>query len=65
MNAAYWENTFPDPSGSGENKKGETVIGSGFSYDEDELPTDEPIPIEKAKLEDIVELPDLGKPNRP
>lgn len=48
-----------------ERTNAETVRGSGFSYDEEKKHTDESIPLEKAEAEDIVELPDLGKPNRP
>jgi hypothetical protein len=50
---------------SAKEKKGETVRGSGFTYDESRDHTDESIPIEKAQNDEIVELPDLGKPNRP
>jgi hypothetical protein len=59
------EKTSLGADDSGQNKKGETVIGSGFGYDEQNHPTDERIPIEKAMQGDIVELPDLGIPNHP
>jgi hypothetical protein len=42
-----------------------TVRGSGFTYTENQHPTDKSIPIEKAKEQDIVKLPDLGQKNRP
>lgn len=44
---------------------GETVIGSGFSYDEARLPSDESLPAKEVNDQDIVDLPDLGQPNRP
>jgi hypothetical protein len=42
-----------------------TVRGSGYTYDENSEPTDQSIPMDEADTEKIVELPDLGKPNRP
>jgi hypothetical protein len=45
--------------------KGKTVRGSGFTYTENEQRTDLSIPAEKADDGEIVELPDLGKKNRP
>lgn len=42
-----------------------TVIGSGFSYDEAEHPTDESEPASQVDVEEIIDLPDLGKPDRP
>jgi len=42
-----------------------TVIGSGFSYDEAVHPTDESEPASQVDSEEIIGLPDLGKPNRP
>lgn len=44
---------------------GDTVIGSRFSYDEAKQPSDESFPIEKVNDQGIVNLPDLGEPNRP
>lgn len=38
-----------------------TVRGSGFTYDEDEQRTDQPIP-EEAAGDTVVRLPDLGAP---
>lgn len=55
------ENTKP----SAENTNPVKVRGSGFSYDEEKKHTDESVPLKKAEGEDIVELPDLGNPNRP
>ena len=46
-------------------KREETVRGSGFTYNEKEERTDKSIPINKGKEEQIVQLPDLGKQNRP
>ena len=51
--------SYPDKE-----KSSDTVRGSGFTYDEDENHTDESIPLDQAKEQEIVELPDLGKPNR-
>lgn len=48
-----------------EPKGAETVIGSGFTYDENEHPTDESEPASHVVDEEIVDLPDLGKPDRP
>lgn len=39
-----------------------TVIGSGYSYDEPQCPTDQREPINNATEEQVVVLPDLGKP---
>lgn len=44
---------------------GVTVIGSGFSYDEAERPSDESLPVDQVNDQDIVNLPDLGQLNRP
>jgi hypothetical protein len=41
-----------------------TVRGSGFTYDENSGPTDQSIPLDKADTQKVIELPDLGKPNR-
>ncbi len=48
----------------GEGKE-KSVIGSGFTYDEAKHASDESEPINQVDDEDVVELPDLGKPNRP
>lgn len=48
-----------------ESEGAETVIGSGFTYDENEHPTDESEPASQVADEEIVDLPDLGKPDRP
>jgi len=42
-----------------------TVRGSGFSYDEAIRPTDQSVPLTDEEEQDIVELPELGKRNRP
>lgn len=42
-----------------------TVVGSGYSYDEPQCPTDESEPIDSASGKEVVELPDLGKPLGP
>lgn len=53
-------------TGSGKaSHEGQTVIGSGFSYDEEQTHTDESKLAREADNEEIIELPDLGKPNRP
>lgn len=46
-------------------KQIETVRGSGFTYTEEEQPTDRSVPITQADELEIVPLPDLGMPNRP
>ncbi|WP_256007241.1 hypothetical protein [Pedobacter deserti] len=46
-------------------KDAETVRGSGFTYDEDKGRTDKSMPEESADEDTIVNLPDLGKKNRP
>jgi len=43
----------------------ETVRGSGFTYDENKDQTDKSLPIEQAESDQVVQLPELGKPNRP
>lgn len=43
----------------------DTVIGSGFSYDEATQPSDESLPVDQVNDQDIVDLPDLGDPDRP
>lgn len=45
--------------------EGETVTGSGFSYDEEKQHSDESKPATMVDQQEIVELPDLGQPNRP
>ena len=44
---------------------GDTVIGSGFTYNEAEQPSDQSLPVDQVNDQDIVNLPDLGQPNRP
>jgi hypothetical protein len=46
-------------------QKENTVRGSGFTYDEDQAKTDVSKPLDEAGSEEIVKLPDLGKPGRP
>jgi hypothetical protein len=55
------ESTTPVPG----NLQTKTVRGSGFTYTEDRQPTDKSVPLENADQKDIVQLPDLGKKNRP
>jgi hypothetical protein len=55
------KSTTPVPG----NSQTRTVRGSGFTYTEDRQPTDKSVPLENADQEDIVQLPDLGKKNRP
>ncbi|MEJ2880983.1 nuclear transport factor 2 family protein [Pedobacter sp. GR22-6] len=45
--------------------EGQTVIGSGFSYDEAKEHTDESKPASQTSEDQIVDLPDLGIPGRP
>ncbi|HKG06406.1 MAG TPA: hypothetical protein VKB19_08110 [Pedobacter sp.] len=42
-----------------------TVRGSGFTYSENQEPTDKSIPIAQAEQSEIVPLPNLGQKNRP
>jgi hypothetical protein len=41
-----------------------TVRGSGFTYDENKDNTDKSVPIEQAEQDEIIELPNLGEPDR-
>jgi hypothetical protein len=43
----------------------ETVRGSGYTYNEKAERTDKSIPRNKVDDEEVVQLPDLGQPNRP
>ena len=52
-------------AGSQLEKQEKTVRGSGFTYSEKKERTDKSIPISEVKEDEVVELPDLGKKNRP
>ena len=54
-----------DQGGKPDEHNQDTVIGSGFSYDEAKHPSDESLPVDRVNNRDIVNLPDLGQPNRP
>ena len=46
-------------------KDEETVRGSGFTYNEKEERTDKSVPRNEVEEEQVVQLPGLGKQNRP
>jgi hypothetical protein len=54
-----------DNNKNSENQQDTTVRGSGYTYDENKGQTDQSIPLDEADTDNIVILPNLGKPNRP
>lgn len=64
MEASSKNEKRPQESPLSEEKE-KTVRGSGFTYTEKKERTDKSIPISEVNDEEIVQLPDLGKKNRP
>jgi len=44
--------------------KPKSVRGSGYTYDEGKQQTDKSVEIKKTEEDQVVQLPDLGKPER-